>query len=49
MIGSWKSATKYKKEKLSENKPYGWAIAAYVTIALGGLRMAVAITDEIAT
>ncbi len=47
MIGSWKSATKYKKEKLSENKPYGWAIAAYVTIALGGLRIIVTGIDEL--
>jgi hypothetical protein len=47
MVGSWKSATKYKKEKISKNLPYGWAIAAYITITLGGLSMAVEFIREI--
>ncbi len=47
MVGSWKSATKYKKEKISKNLSYGWAIAAYITIALGGLSMAVEFIREI--
>lgn len=49
MVGSWKSATKYKKEKLSKNKPYGWAIAAYVTIALGGIRMVLEFAKEMSS
>ena len=46
MVGSWKSATKYKKEKISKNLSYGLAIAAYITIALGGLSMAVEFIRE---
>jgi hypothetical protein len=26
MIGTWKSANKYREEKKIKGKPYGWAI-----------------------
>ena len=47
MIGCWKSANKYREEKKSKNKPYGWAIAAQVLIVLGAISMVSGFLTEI--
>ena len=39
MIGTWKSANKYREEKKIKGKPYGWAIAAQIIIVLGAIGM----------
>lgn len=43
MIGVWRSANNYKKEKLSKKEGYGWAIAAQASIVLSVIRMVVEI------